>query len=64
METPWHTEDGISVIYKDYIVVGDVSPLKDNILKDIEPKLNIDEELALNTLKKIKSLKKNNYYRP
>jgi glyoxylase-like metal-dependent hydrolase (beta-lactamase superfamily II) len=59
METPGHTEDSISVIYKDYIVVGDASPLKDNILKDIEPKLNIDEELALNTLKKIKSLKKN-----
>ncbi|WP_048057962.1 MBL fold metallo-hydrolase [Methanothermococcus okinawensis] len=58
IETPGHTEDSISVIYEDYIVVGDASPLKDNILKDIEPKLNIDEELALNTLKKIKSLKK------
>ena len=59
IETPGHTEDSISVIYKDYIVVGDASPLKDNILKDIEPKLNIDEKLALDTLKKIKSLKKN-----
>ncbi len=59
IETPGHTEDSISVTYSDYIVVGDASPLKDNILKDIEPKLNIDEKLALDTLKKIKNLKKN-----
>jgi glyoxylase-like metal-dependent hydrolase (beta-lactamase superfamily II) len=59
IETPGHTWDSISVIYDDYIVVGDASPLKDNILNDIEPKLNVDEKLALNTLKKIKSLKKN-----
>ncbi|MBW9220723.1 MBL fold metallo-hydrolase [Methanothermococcus sp. SCGC AD-155-M21] len=59
IKTPGHTEDSISVIYMDYIIVGDASPLKDNILNDIEPKLNIDEKLALKTLKKIKSMGKN-----
>lgn len=58
IETPGHTMDCISVIHENYIVVGDASPLKNNILDDIEPKLNVDKNLALNTLKKIKSLKK------
>jgi glyoxylase-like metal-dependent hydrolase (beta-lactamase superfamily II) len=58
VETPGHTYDSISIIYGDYIVAGDATPLKNNILQDIEPKLNVDSELALKTLKWIKSLKK------
>ncbi len=58
IETPGHTFDSISVIHGDYIVVGDACPLKDNILNEIEPKLNVDEKLALNTLKNIKKMGK------
>ncbi|WP_456473076.1 MBL fold metallo-hydrolase [Methanocaldococcus sp.] len=59
VETPGHTYGSISVIYKDYIVVGDASPLKNNVIKLIPPRLNVDEKLALKTLKYIRSLKKN-----
>ena len=58
LETPGHTWDSISVIYGDYIVVGDAIPLKDNIIKEVAPGINVNRELALNTLKKIKSLGK------
>lgn len=58
LETPGHTWDSISVIYRDYIVVGDAVPLKDNIIKEVAPGINVNRELALNTLKKIKSLGK------
>ena len=58
LETPGHTWDSISVIYRDYIVVGDAIPLKDNIIKEVAPGINVNRELALNTLKKIKSLGK------
>jgi glyoxylase-like metal-dependent hydrolase (beta-lactamase superfamily II) len=59
IETPGHTYGSISVIYKDYVVVGDASPLRNNILKMIPPKLHVDEKLALESLKKIRELKKN-----
>ncbi|ENN95651.1 hypothetical protein J422_06673 [Methanocaldococcus villosus KIN24-T80] len=59
IETPGHTYGSISVIYKDYIIVGDASPLKDNILKLIPPRVNVDENLALKSLIKIRKLKKN-----
>ncbi|AIJ05719.1 hypothetical protein JH146_0874 [Methanocaldococcus bathoardescens] len=60
IETPGHTYGSISVIYKDdYVIVGDASPLKNNILKMIPPKLNVDEKLALESLKKIRELRKN-----
>jgi len=58
LETPGHTWDSISVVYGDYIVVGDAAPLKDNIIKEVAPGINVDRELALNTLRRIKSLGK------
>ncbi|MBA2862871.1 MBL fold metallo-hydrolase [Methanococcus maripaludis] len=59
IETPGHTMDSISVIYDDYIISGDASPLKNNILKERAPGVFVDLDLALNSLKKIKSLQKN-----
>ena len=59
IETPGHTMDSISVIYEDYLISGDASPLKTNILKERAPGVFVDLELALNSLKKIKSLQKN-----
>jgi len=58
LETPGHTWDSISVVHGDYIVVGDAVPLKDNIIKEVAPGINVDRELALNTLRRIKSLGK------
>ncbi|ABR55565.1 beta-lactamase domain protein [Methanococcus vannielii SB] len=57
--TPGHTSDSISVVYQDYIISGDASPLKNNILKELPPKVHTDFELALNSIKHIKSLGKN-----
>uniref|UniRef100_A9A709 Metallo-beta-lactamase domain-containing protein 1 n=1 Tax=Methanococcus maripaludis (strain C6 / ATCC BAA-1332) TaxID=444158 RepID=A9A709_METM6 len=59
IETPGHTMDSISVIYGDYLISGDASPLKNNILKEISSGVFVDLELALNSLKRIKSLQKN-----
>ncbi len=59
IETPGHTYGSISVIYKDYVIVGDAAPLKENILKKIPPRLHVDRELAIKSLEKIISLKKN-----
>nr|WP_263315225.1 MBL fold metallo-hydrolase [Methanothermococcus thermolithotrophicus] len=59
IKTPGHTPDSISVIYKEYIVVGDAAPLKNNILKNIPPKLNYDAGIALASLRRIKSIGKN-----
>ncbi|MBA2858584.1 glyoxylase-like metal-dependent hydrolase (beta-lactamase superfamily II) [Methanococcus maripaludis] len=59
METPGHTFDSISVIYGDYLISGDASPLKNNILKERAPGVFVDLELALNSIRKIKSLNKN-----
>jgi len=42
----------------DYIIVGDAVPLKDNIIKEVAPGINVDRELALKTLRGIKSLGK------
>jgi len=58
LETPGHTWDSISVLYRDYIVVGDAAPLKDNIVKEVAPGICVDRDLALKTLKRIKSLGK------
>ena len=59
IETPGHTMDSISVIYEDYLISGDASPLKNNILNDRAPGVFVDLELALNSLKRIRSLQKN-----
>ncbi|ABO35393.1 beta-lactamase domain protein [Methanococcus maripaludis C5] len=59
IETPGHTMDSISVIYGDYLISGDASPLKNNILKERAPGVFVDLKLALNSLKRIKSLQKN-----
>lgn len=59
IETPGHTYGSISVIYKDYVVVGDAAPLKENIIKKIPPRLHVDRELAMKSLEKIISLNKN-----
>ncbi len=59
IKTPGHTPDSISVIYKEYIVVGDAAPLKNNILKNIPPKLIYDAGIALASLRRIKSIGKN-----
>ncbi|HID47654.1 MAG TPA: MBL fold metallo-hydrolase [Methanococcaceae archaeon] len=58
LETPGHTWDSISVIHGNYIVVGDAVPLRDNVVKEVAPGVNVNRELALKTLKMIKSLEK------
>jgi len=59
IETPGHTMDSISVIYEDYLISGDASPLKNNILNDRAPGVFVDLDLALNSLKRIRRLQKN-----
>ena len=39
-------------------MVGDAAPLKDNIVKEVAPGICVDRDLALKTLKRIKSLGK------
>ena len=59
IKTPGHTYGSISVIYGDYVVVGDAIPLKDNYYKNIPPRVRVDERACLGSLKRIKMLKKN-----
>ncbi|AEF95858.1 MBL fold metallo-hydrolase [Methanotorris igneus] len=58
IDTPGHTWGSISIIYKDYVIVGDAAPLKRNILENIPPGVRVSEKVALRSLQKIRSLKK------
>ncbi|MBP2143955.1 glyoxylase-like metal-dependent hydrolase (beta-lactamase superfamily II) [Methanococcus voltae] len=59
MEVLGHTMDSIAIIYGDYIVSGDAIPVKNNIFKNLPPKVHEDKELATESLNKIKNLRKN-----
>ena len=59
IKTPGHTYGSISVVYGDYIIVGDAAPLKENILGDILPLSIVDYRAAKGSLRRIKLLKKN-----
>lgn len=54
--TPGHTKGSISVFVdsdKHYAIVGDAVPLKDNYLKKKVPAVNIDPDIASESMKKI-----------
>ncbi|XRP96645.1 MBL fold metallo-hydrolase [Methanocaldococcus sp. 16A] len=59
IKTPGHTYGSISVVYEDYVIVGDAAPLKNNILDDIPPSIMVDYRAAKGSLRRIKLLKKN-----
>jgi glyoxylase-like metal-dependent hydrolase (beta-lactamase superfamily II) len=59
IKTPGHTYGSISVVYGDYIIVGDAAPLKENILGDVLPLDIVDYRAAKGSLRRIKLLKKN-----
>ncbi|MBP2173039.1 MBL fold metallo-hydrolase [Methanococcus voltae] len=59
IEVLGHTMDSIAVIYGDYIISGDAIPVKNNIFKNLPPKVHINKELATESLNKIKNLRKN-----
>ncbi|WP_456419657.1 MBL fold metallo-hydrolase [Methanocaldococcus infernus] len=59
INTPGHTYGSISIIYKDYVVVGDAIPLRDNLFKNIPPRVRVDYRSAMGSIKRIKMLKKN-----
>jgi len=58
IKTPGHTWGSISVVYGDFIIVGDAAPLKVNVLEDIPPSINVDYRSAKGSLRRIKLLKK------
>ena len=58
IKTPGHTWGSISVVYGDFIIVGDAAPLKINVLEDIPPSINVDYRSAKGSLRRIKLLKK------
>jgi glyoxylase-like metal-dependent hydrolase (beta-lactamase superfamily II) len=56
METPGHTLDSISVVCqaeKRVVLAGDALPTLGNYLKGVPPRLHVDRELALASLRKI-----------
>lgn len=56
VHTPGHTPGSMSVLVRSdrmYAVVGDAIPLRDNYLKNIPPKLNIDPSQAMESMKRI-----------
>jgi glyoxylase-like metal-dependent hydrolase (beta-lactamase superfamily II) len=59
LKTPGHTYGSISVVYGDYVIVGDAAPLRENILGDILPSVIVDYRAAKGSLRRIKLLKKN-----
>ncbi|MCS3901611.1 MBL fold metallo-hydrolase [Methanococcus voltae] len=59
IETLGHTMDSIAVVYDDYVVAGDAIPVKNNIFRNLPPKVRENEKLATESLNKIKNLKKN-----
>ncbi|WP_423793136.1 MBL fold metallo-hydrolase [Methanocaldococcus indicus] len=59
IKTPGHTYGSISVLYEDYIIVGDAAPLKENILNNKVPENIVDFRAAKGSIRRIKMLKKN-----
>ncbi|ADC68726.1 beta-lactamase domain protein [Methanocaldococcus sp. FS406-22] len=59
LKTPGHTYGSISIVYGDYVIVGDAAPLRENILGDILPLVIVDYRAAKGSLRRIKLLKKN-----
>jgi glyoxylase-like metal-dependent hydrolase (beta-lactamase superfamily II) len=59
LKTPGHTYGSISIVYGDYVIVGDAAPLRENILGDILPSVIVDYRAAKGSLRRIKLLKKN-----
>ena len=56
VHTPGHTMDSMSVFVqadRTYAVVGDAVPLEDNYVKMVPPKLNVDPELAMQSINSI-----------
>ena len=56
VHTPGHTWDSMSVFVKgdlNYAVVGDAIPLEDNFRKMVPPRLNIDKDAAMKSIKTI-----------
>jgi len=58
LNTPGHTWGSISVVYRDYVVVGDAIPFKDNAIRG-EIEKCVDKRYAKSSIKRIKALKKN-----
>jgi len=57
VHTPGHCDEEMSVFVeadRKYVIAGDAIPLEDNFFKNIAPKLNNNEELALQSIKKIR----------
>ncbi|ACX72938.1 beta-lactamase domain protein [Methanocaldococcus vulcanius M7] len=59
LKTPGHTYGSVSVVYGDYVIVGDAAPLRENIIEDILPPSIVDYRSAKGSLRRIKLLKKN-----
>ena len=57
IKTPGHTYGSISIVYGEYVIVGDAAPLKANILENIPPSINVDYRSAKGSLRRIKLLK-------
>jgi len=56
METPGHTLDSISVICqaeRTVVAAGDALPTKNNFLKGVPPRLHVDRDLAISSMKRI-----------
>lgn len=56
IDTPGHTWDSISVIFKKdrvYAITGDCIPLKNNLINWIPPIVNVDPKKAIQSMKKI-----------
>ena len=56
--TPGHTWDSMSVFVegddgKKYVVAGDAVPTRDNILKDLPPRLHVCRDLSMKSIKTI-----------
>lgn len=55
--TPGHCPEEMSVFVdadRRYVVAGDAIPLEDNFFRNIAPRINTDEDLALKSIKKIR----------
>ncbi len=57
VHTPGHCPEEMSVFVdadRHYVIAGDAVPLEDNFTKNIPPRLNTDEKLALESIKVIR----------
>jgi len=59
LETPGHTLDSISVVCESdrrIVMAGDALPLFANYLKDLPPRLHIDRDLAMESMRRVADL--------